>query len=265
MNKSTKKNPPSSLWHYTSFEVLMYILAEDDLKNGEMSFWFSNPLQTNDKKEVNFFREYVFKGKGGRYLEKEVSKMEEKVGYPFTLSLIYHKEDKKTYKSAEIPMWKMYGNNFSGVRLRFKFDKLNKYCQGIDSLDLADCEYLTKTEMNEKGQNIRKTIPVGSSTTDLETIYKKSVRYKTYDWIYENEWRLVKWTKDINTIKARPADGRLYLPLKLPIDLLEAIEIGSKADQTAVEGYLHLLKRKFSNNEEIHFSILKSKLEIGYI
>ncbi len=263
--RKKKDSLPSSLYHYTSFEVLTKIMPIDKEKsNSNLCFWFSNPLQTNDKKEIRFFEEYVFKNKTGQKLKTEVEAIKEKIGSPFTLSLIHHKEETKTYPSCEIPMWKMYGNNFGGVRLRFDFHKLKKYFESNNCIELKQCLYLTKTEMVETSRHLKKANQ-DNPKDFVEKIYKEAVCYKTCDWEYENEWRLVKWSKDIEAIGFRLTDGRLYLPVTFPFELLETIEIGPKADQEAIEGSLLLIKKKLQNISDAHFEIKKSKLEIGYI
>ena len=257
-----KNSPPSSLWHYTSFEVLTKIIPIDkEERKSNLTFWFSNPLQTNDKKEIRFFEEYVFRNKKGEKLREEVDKIKEKVGRPFTLSLIHHKEDTKSYPSCEIPMWKMYGNNFYGVRLRFDFLQLKKYCDARDDMELKQCIYLTKKAMGEKSRKLKEV----NDKESVESIYKESPCYKTCNWEYENEWRLIKWSNDIKAIGFRPNDGRLYLPVTLPLELLETIEIGPKADQEAIEGSLLLIKKKLQDNSDVHFKIKRSKLDIGYV
>lgn len=218
-------------------------------------------MQTNDKNEVHFFEEYVYKGAQGAALKKEMREIERTAGNPFVLSLIYHEEIEKTYPSCEIPMWKMYGDNFKGVRLRFNYKRL----LGCEGWDLIKCHYLTKTKMEEKGQNIRKSFHTQSDEFDIRHVYKEAVCYKTYDWVYENEWRLVVWCNDIRHIKFNQV-GKLYIPIKIPLSYLETIEIGSKADYEAIEASLLLVKEKLScKGIETNFKIKQSKLQIGYI
>lgn len=260
-----KESRPSSLWHYTSFENLTFILNLKDEScayKGLLNFWFSNPLQTNDKKELNFFKEHIYNGKKGEQIKKEIEFIEGKIGSPFTLSLIRHYD--AHYPSCEIPMWRMYGDNFNGVRLRFNYKELEKYCQNHE-LELAQCIYPTKEEMSSTSRDIRNSYEAEDLNT-LETIYKKTVCYKTRDWVYENEWRLVKWCNNIEDIGFRPKDGRLYHEVKIPIDLLETIVIGPKADQDAIEGCLNLIKDKLKNKKiNANFNIEKSKLQIEYV
>ncbi len=269
MKKNNKtKTLPNSLYHYTSFEVLTHIL---DLKNEclkerqMMKFHFGNSLQTNDKKEVQFFKDYVYKNKGGEKLYKQVENIRNKIGEPFILSLIHHVNTKSSYPSCEIPMWKMYGNNFAGVRLRFDFKKMQEYYKDKDNIDFAKCQYNTISEMEEKGRNIRNSFDRDAQNSDLENLYKQAILYKTYDWEYENEWRLVAWCNNTNMIDFISTSGRLFIEQEVPLNLLEAVEIGPKADQIAIEGSLNLIKNKLGNIPENHFKIEKSKLQIGYV
>lgn len=179
---------------------------------------------------------------------------------PFTLSLSQIREFHPGYPFCEIPMWRMYGDNFKGVRLKFKYQKLKQYCRKTGYLDLVRCCYLTETKMDEEAKKVRNSIKDQGFTSELETVYKDSVLYKTYSWVYENEWRIVKWNQSINEIGVR-SNGRLYLPMKIPLTLLESIDIGPKADFEAVEGSLNLILKKYNTT----FKINKSKLQIGYV
>ncbi|QYR10356.1 DUF2971 domain-containing protein [Prevotella sp. Rep29] len=249
---------PTSLYHYTSFEVLTNLLKSDRETDGayNLHFWFSNPLQTNDKREVHFFNEKLFETKKGKELEKQIDDIKNKVGNPFTLSFVHQKKS----CSNEIPMWKMYGNNFKGVRLKFNFKKLQNLFQNKNGYDLILCEYLNKNQMDVITRNIR-----NFKDRELEDIYKKAVSYKMNEWSYENEWRIVFWTNEITKVEYRTNDGRLYMPIKIPLDCLDLIEIGPKADQDAIDGSLKLIKEKIGDVTENHFDILKSKLQIGYV
>ena len=269
MNKTTKsipqkETPPSSLWHYTSFEALTQIL--DPNKAGVvLRFHLSNPLQTNDKKEVHFFDNYVYTGKIGKELKLQMDIMTKKIGMPFTLSFIQHKESKKSYPACEIPMWRMYGNQFKGVRLKFNYTKMSSYYKSQTIGGLVKCNYQTVTEMRKKGQDIRNRFKQSDADFNLEDIYKAAVCYKTYDWEYENEWRLIAWCNDIKKMGFYPQSGKLYIPYEIPLDFLETIEIGPKADYEAYEASLQLIKQKLGNSSDNHFTIKKSKLDIGYV
>lgn len=256
----------SSLYHYTSFDALIGMLKDEYTKKKNMNLWFGNPLQTNDKKEILFYEEYVFANKSGDILHKEIDKLKDDVGRPFIFSMVGHRETIKSYPSCEIPMWKMYGNDFCGVRLRFKFEDIKKYCEDTENTDLYPCYYLTKEEMKKEGREIRNSVKVDTdgTKTNLERLYKNSVLYKTCDWIYENEWRIVMWEKNVTKMAFKP-NGRLYRAVTIPLDLLKEIEIGPKADQKAIESSLDLLNAKINYEVNIDFKIVKSKLEIGYL
>lgn len=252
-------NIPKSLYHYTSFEAVTKILGIEFLKKEQLSFRFSNPLQTNDPREVKFFEDHVFNTKTGKELKDKIDSIKSDIGDPFTLSLIYHKqrEDGERCLSTEIPMWKMYGDNFKGVRLRFSYKKLSEYCESSGNLSLNKCVYKQKTDMTEHGRTIRNS----KQDLDLESIYRQSILYKVSDWEYENEYRLIKWCKDLGQRDFVPTTGKIYIPMTLPLSSLEAIEIGPKADQPALEGSLNLLKSKY----DLDIKVSKSKLEIGYV
>lgn len=119
--------------------------------------------------------------------------------------------------------------------------------------------------MEEKGQNIMMSFLTQSDEFDIQHVYKDVVCYKTYDWVYENEWRLVVWCNDLSRIKFDQV-GRLFIPIKMPLGCLETIEVGPKADYEAIEASLLLAKEKLScKGIETNFKIKQSKLQIGYI
>ncbi|MBR2232014.1 MAG: DUF2971 domain-containing protein [Bacteroidaceae bacterium] len=257
------KAKPTSLWHYTSYEVLNKIMKDASSGRDYMCFWFSNPLQTNDSREVHFFQDHFLKKKRRKAIYSVFEKYHNIIGHPFTLSLIHQREGYKTYPFCDIPMWGMYGDNFKGVRLKFNFDLLKQYCQDEKEIKLIQCQYLTESDMDDKARQISNA--KNDSENDMEKIYKQAICFKKCYWAYENEWRLVVWKNSIENIYSKP-DGRLYTQIELPLCLLEAIEIGSKADQDAIEGSLHLLKKKLiSKGISVQFEIRRSKLQFGYV
>lgn len=263
IRKILQGSPPSSLRHYTSFDTLNKIFKIDASKDEELLFWFSNPMQTNDPKEMKFFNDSLYRGSKRDSIKDSLEMVQKKTGHPFTLSLSHHLNVPANYQFCEIPMWDMYGDKFKGVRLRFRFKELKDYCKSCKYIDLVQCKYLTKTEMDEITKSIRHSI--NDNQVELEKIYKEAVVYKGCGWLYENEWRLVSWSNNDDMIDSK-ADGRLYLPVKLPMRLLDAIEIGPKADFSAITGALELIKRKFlSKGINADFDIIESKLKIGYV
>ena len=267
-DKLKKESEPTSLWHYTSFETLTKILNPNNeclIKKQMLSFRLGNPIQTNDKKEIHFFDDYVYDGKCGNELKQQIDGIREQIGMPFILSLIHHIETHKGYPSCEIPMWRMYGNQFKGVRLKFDYKKMKDYYKLIDNVNLEKCIYLTVNEIKNKGKEIRYSLKQLNENFDFENVYKASATYKTYDWVYENEWRIIAWCNNINMIDFNEQTGRLFIPYEIPLDFLNAIEIGPKADYDACKCSLELIKEKIGNIPENHFDIKQSKLKIGYV
>ena len=119
--------------------------------------------------------------------------------------------------------------------------------------------------MNEVVSKLRKAVKDYPELDSLVNIYRESIIYKTIEWSYENEWRLVTWCNDILKIDSKP-DGRLYLPLKIPLSSLKTIEIGPKSDTEAIKGCLKLIQQKMiARNINVDFDIKISKLNIGYV
>lgn len=255
---------PSCLYHYTSLEALLSILGGESMKNGNMVFRFCDPLQANDKREINFFEDYVYKkGKSGEKLKESVDKMGISDEKPFILCLIRHYEGNKEknfgvryYPHCEIPMWDMYANKFKGVRIKFKAKQLKDYFNTeqikrtyVDApIKLAHCEYMTVKEITNKGKELRKSIGENTNKQDIKELYQSSALYKTKSWVYEDEWRAILWIKDDNKIKIDPTRGKLYVELEIPLRCVSAITIGPLANQMDVEYILNTIKKKYSVN-----------------
>ncbi len=224
-----------------------------------LSIRLNNPLQMNDKREVHFFEDYVFIRSVGEKMKKIKEDLKKKVGAPYILSFIYHKRINGHF-SHEIPMWWMYGNNYKGIRLRFDFQKLNENIQSKGVL-LTECKYETNKNMKEIGKNMRKSFANNYNQDEVKINLKETAVYKSYEWEYENEWRLIRLCKQ-EEVKYDDNTGRFYYPIELPLYCLNAVKIGPNADKDYIEGCLTLMKEKFGWKDSECFRISKSNLQI---
>lgn len=234
MKKAKGNSEPSSLFHYTKLSSLEYILpsSKEDIIDGVpyMDFRFSSPYQCNDPMEVHFFTDALYTSSDvSNKLKSDVEKEKERIGSPFIFCLIHHKRaEMQKCPLTEIPMWNMYGDKNQGIRLRLDYKQLKKHCKE-QQIELFPCIYLNKDKMQKETQAIRekmKSITEESQRVEeYQDIYHKYVRYKTLNWSYEYEHRMAVWTKNFETI-----GEKLYYHIKIPLQCLKAIQIGSSAD-----------------------------------
>lgn len=260
----------NSLYHYTSFDAIVHILdyeQEGLSKEGLLNIRFGDPLKTNDKREIKFFEDYLFTNSDiSNSIKSKYDLVKEELPSPFFLSLIHHK-GQKWHPKDEIPMWYMYGDYSKGVRIAFEYKKLEVYCNN-DGYKLQECSYFNESEMNKKASDLRKTLKQDINRTTWESILKQTygevLYYKSKDWEYENEHRIIAWGEDENRILENKDNGKKYYSVPLPIDCVREITIGPLADQMVVERCLKLIKEKLNTSlgERVNFEIKCSKLQI---
>ena len=256
MNKKKRKSKPNSLYHYTSFEVLNNIV---DVENGLLSFHLCNPLQSNDKKEVNFFKDYLIYGKTGEEIETHMKELETRIGHPYTLCLIHERRAKET--KHEIAMWEMYGDKSKGVKIRLDFKELEAYCKQ-EPVKLDFCKYNNHSEMRSIAQEDRIFLKrCDFNAHELERVYQDTIFYKDCQWIEENEWRLATWCNDHTKIGYHQ-NGKSFVRFLMPIKCLKSIEIGPKADQPVIKQKLDIFADNILQKYSINVCIKESKLPI---
>ena len=249
---------PSSVAHYTSVDVLRIIL-EGALgsEKGEFTMHLSHLAMMNDAKEGAYILDQYYTGSN----KKNIIQQEWENEYlpqhtPFVLSTI--KTDNETNGKGSLPMWKMYGDDFRGAFIRFRFNALKKYCDE-NNLLLAPCEYKTTNECSELIKQLNGADP------DFDKLLRKSCLTKNQCWEYENEWRIVA-TRTIDDIKVKStARGVVqYIELKFPIDLIDEICLGPMSNSVFTKPSLTLMKDKLSKkfDGQVHFKITSSNINI---
>ena len=262
-------NKPSSLYHYTSFDAIVHILDYNQeclAKRGMMNFRFGNPLKTNDRREICFFENHFFTDSE---LSKEVRALYEEIKRnspnPFFLSLIHHKGT-KWHPKEEIPMWYMYGDYSKGIRIAFDYALLEDYCIK-ESYTFDKCSYYLENEMCQKASELRKTFTKDNRVkweAQLKEIYANMLYYKTKDWDYENEYRIITWGNQPDRIQKNEDSGKIYYQVPIPLDCVREITIGPLADLMVVERSIMLIKEKLQGilSDIAHFEVNCSKLQI---
>ena len=147
---------------------------------------------------------------------------------------------------TEIPMWNMYGKSDEGVRLRLDYKLLIAHCKKKGVL-LFPCKYRDNERMRQETQIIREKFHKRNVTddTEYEKVYKQYVSYKTLNWKYEYEYRIVLWTNNFQR-----EDDKMYYHLKVPLSCLKVIQISPLANYD---------KRK----EEVD-NLIKKTIDLGY-
>lgn len=116
------------LYHYTKLENLTSIIQKDKL-----SFWLSNYKEFDDRSEG----EYILKVQQEFYPDWIYNNIER-----YVLSLSRRKDN--------LPMWKEYANNATGIALEIETDKIKPsiFCR------LLSCDYELKT-VKERSEAIK--------------------------------------------------------------------------------------------------------------
>ena len=258
-----------TLYHYTSFNAIVHILdysQECVQKDKLMDFLFGDPLNTNDKKEIMFFEKHFFTDSViSNEIKLEIERVKQESPYPFFMSLIHH-QGSKWYPKNEIPMWNMYGDNSKGVRIAFNYKLLENFCNK-EGYILRNCIYFNESEMREVARISRDKVKKAEKSEWhplLRDIYSDSLFYKTKDWDYEQEYRIIVWDEGVN-ICTNAYNGKRYCKVPLPLECIREITIGPLADKLVTERCLKLIREKLQSllgEESIQFDIDHSKLQI---
>ena len=171
------------------------------------------------------------------------------------------KTNNDTKDSGYLPMWKMYGDNFKGCRLRFGYNELTNHIDGLKSqkyeISLGICEYAKSNDVKEIIKEINKHNNNELNNSDL---LRKAVFTKLHHWEYENECRIMILEKPENVRKKFSANRVIqYIKFDIPITCLKEIMLGPLTNEDIMEP-LSSIVRKLNNSKQI--KVTKSKLAI---
>ena len=257
------------LYHYTSFEAFVHIFDYqlDCVSNHNMiDLRFGNPVNMNDKNEIAFFEKFFFTGsKISNEIAELYTKLKKKMPFPYIFSLIHH-VGSKWYPKDEIPMWFMYGGKATGVRIAFDFKQIEKFCENNNYL-LKECQYVNQGEMKDIASNCRERIKKTKRedwNEALKKTYIDSLCYKTKDWTYEQEYRIVACGNNDKTFRICPEEKYKYLHVAFPLKAVKEVTIGPLADKIVANRCIELLTNElFSKVSSLKaFDIKVSKLQI---
>ena len=260
-NSSKQSGDPSSLVHYTSLEVL-HSLLQGAIEGGMITLHLSHQRMMNDPYEGELFINNFI----NLYLQNDADKNNwEKFRRKhtcFVFSTIRSARE-SMYDGSQL-MWKMYGDDFRGALIKFNYDLLQKFIKevnqtkGYTSVVLEKCEYL---EISSKQAG--EVAKIGKN--DWHTCIKRSAFVKPLFWNGEKEFRIVVIADEQVAKTKNTARGIvMYYELKIPIELIRAIIIGPKCDQTITLTSLEHLKNKINEKQQnkANFTISQSSAKI---
>lgn len=251
---------PSSLVHYTSLATLSSIL-NNAMESGILTFHLSHLCMMNDEYEGKLIFD--------KYFTESNKKSKQKIGFedyisnniPFIMSL--SKTNNDTKDSGYLPMWKMYGDNFKGCRLRFGYDELYQHINNLNShnpkITFKECSYVKSKDVDELTKQLN-----GEDEIDYSILLNKAVYIKYHIWEYENEWRIMLLGDTKNVLYKFTNNGIIeYCKLEIPLTCLKEIMLGPLTNvytKKSIIDQVALLKTKYDLNNQI--SITKSKISI---
>ena len=177
--KLTGKNRYKRLYHYTSFNSFLKIFYSKKLKFGATVnmndiMEANKRVISNNRNQMPLF--FAFKDTIASY--KQIS---------FTMD--YDSMFKGCMSNS---MWYHYGDKRNGVCIEFDFDKLRTLMPHKAKSGAVSYKYLMKDNI---------LLPLSAKTiSDVETFVKQNLRkiffYKTNEWKYENEYRIICQNED---------------------------------------------------------------------
>ena len=229
------------------------------MESGVLTFHLSHLCMMNDEYEGKLIFD--------KYFTESNKKSKQKIGFedyisnniPFIMSL--SKTNNDTKDSGYLPMWKMYGDNFKGCRLRFGYNELTNHIDGLKSqkyeISLGICEYAKSNDVKEIIKEINKHNNNELNNSDL---LRKAVFTKLHHWEYENECRIMILEKPENVRNKFTANRVIeYINFDIPITCLKEIMLGPLTNEDIMKP-LSSIVRKLNTQNQI--SIKKSKLAI---
>ena len=238
------------LYHYTTMEALLGMIHKpdnDELQeievNKDSSYGYylilhaTDAYMMNDKMEHKLILEEMsdaVKRYDSKFQYETLS-----CGKPYIVSFCKEKD--------YLPMWQIYAKGGNGICLVFEIEENNSLYQLNESnngnsfkeIKLCDCMYVSKVDLQQLKDKWTKSIKAVyenaspsliSPETPFLNLYKEAVVYKSKEWEYEKEKRLVCWTMYPNIKKGKNGICP-YVAVKMPLRCLKEIIIGPSPNQ----------------------------------
>ena len=254
--------PPTSLLHYTSLEAFFSMIKDVfDGKSDKLNVHLSNIRMMNDLGEYNLIMDkFLTNSKSKQIIRNQIEQIILNEGDIFVYSLM--RSDK--FRMGKIPMWKMYADNFKGVKLRFNYRDLNSYLSNQyhnHNYHLDECKYYSIDEINKIVVKYNNKLSNDKCNYDLINSLLNEVSFIKYKyWEYESEYRVAVRSNSVK-FKLTPRGLVKYHELPIPISLLEEVQIGPSANLVTTKESLETIKRTLFKSAK--FNISESKLLIN--
>lgn len=274
---STNKNStPSSLYHYTTSEVVTILFNEilnnnyNELRNPMLRFHASEAHFMNDKNENGLIINNLYLK--SKELTNRFESFRNKLNKVFVLSL---------GKSRDcLPMWLIYGNTGSGISLRFDFKQLKNSFKVVslkdidtkkrnDEVLLIECNYLSNNNILQYAKsyrnNLKNALNLGKTDYELIEMFNdiqiKSMSLKYNYFNYETEYRLLKQSKNV-LLKNGRYGITLYQIIEIPLCAIKEILIGPMCNYDTTIEAVNALSKKIYDKFGIEIKVTKSLINI---
>ncbi|MCJ1993883.1 tetratricopeptide repeat protein [Lactococcus piscium] len=241
---SRLETEPEKLYHYTKLSTIQNILEtkqnDDGQKNEHPNLRLYNTEYMNDPEEGNFFLSYIYEN-----ISKNKRDVSANVSRAFITSLTKNKD--------EIPSWEAYGDKHKGVAIGIEVD-IKKNSGTLTSQD-ADKQYVDAPKLykilyldknSEPTKKNSGNTPYGDDefSNDIIELIKNNLKVKNLKseklleldkikyliknskYKYEDEYRIIEYTKDFS--KAMYDDGNPKLFLNFNNFIFKEFKFGAK-------------------------------------
>lgn len=273
------------LYHYTTIEALLSMLHlatpeeketieahnHDTAYGYYLTFHATDAYMLNDKLEHKLLLDTMCSVINKRKMHYDVEKLA--CGKPYVVSFCK--------QGDYLPMWQIYAAYGKGICFEFEIDEqrdvdvLNRLNStgdaSLDELQFDECKYLSAYKLKaqikswkEKIEEAYREIPENQISPKLpyKTLYQEAITYKTDDWKYEDEIRLVRWTQ-YPQIKNGKNGLFPYVEIKIPLRFLKGIQVGPSLNQEAnVYAINELLRIKEIDQLKIPIKVTASKVAL---
>lgn len=273
-NASPRYSPPSSLYHYTSSEVLLYLLKEIIEKkdfskeNAFLNFHASESTCMNDIRENEIIRTDL--NLISTDLINHFHQIKEKLYKVYVISFSRYNE--------KIPMWNMYGNENYGFSLGFDYKELMSdesiiKASDIEKIDvgkkyLIKCNYYSVSKIIKQAEKLRaqfkEQIKIKNNEEDVINLFNKSqletISNKHDSFSYEDEYRIITFSNESEFKKGRYGITE-FKKVGIPLCALKRITAGPLCSSNDIEKIESLCKI-IQNKMGIEINVKKSNLSI---
>lgn len=239
---------PTFVYHYTSLKTLISLIENIQIEPSDkrhrvfINFWATSAFYLNDPNDYVYLHKDCMQG--ASEIGKSFARFN--VGSPFVISF--------SECADSIPMWMSYANEGNGVCLKLSTSNIKGSIKESQKqnreleVEFKKCCYDKPTPTDPLYSNVNKSSNLIVESNDIKQRLLIAAFYKSKDWEYEKEWRLLLGEHFVNNIHFRGDNNLIpYIEVFVPIDLLNGIIVGPKVSNEsykAVELAIMKLKDK---------------------